>query len=41
VDRGIRMIMEETGVTYNEADELLKVHGSVRKAVEHFKNSAL
>lgn len=41
VDRGIRMIMEETGVTYDEADELLKVHGSVRKSVEHFKNSAL
>ncbi|MEY4604282.1 MAG: N-acetylmuramic acid 6-phosphate etherase [Bacteroidota bacterium] len=40
VDRGIRMIMDETGVTYTEADQLLKTHGSVRKSVEFFKNSA-
>lgn len=35
VDRGVRMIMEETGVERPLAEELLKTHGSVRKAVDH------
>ncbi len=35
VDRGTRMIMEELGVTYEEADSLLREHGSVRKAIEN------
>ncbi len=34
VDRGIRMIMEETGVRKNVAEQLLKDHRSVRKAVD-------
>ncbi|MCB9191445.1 MAG: N-acetylmuramic acid 6-phosphate etherase [Flavobacteriales bacterium] len=34
VDRGIRMIMEETGVERSVAEELLNTHGSVRKAVD-------
>jgi N-acetylmuramic acid 6-phosphate etherase len=34
VDRGIRMIMEETGVDRVFAETLLKEHGSVRKAVD-------
>jgi N-acetylmuramic acid 6-phosphate etherase len=33
IDRGARMIMEELGVTPDEAAELLLKHGSVRKAV--------
>jgi len=37
VDRGVKMIMEEINVTYEEASELLEKHGSVRKAVENYK----
>jgi N-acetylmuramic acid 6-phosphate etherase len=36
VDRGIRMIMGEIPVSYEEASLLLKENGSVRKAVNHF-----
>jgi len=36
VDRGIRMIMEEIPVSYEEASLLLKENGSVRKAVNQF-----
>jgi N-acetylmuramic acid 6-phosphate etherase len=36
VDRGIRMIMGEIPVSYQEAGVLLEKHGSVRKAVENF-----
>ena len=34
IDRGTRMVMDELRVTYEEANDLLKAHGSVRKAVE-------
>ncbi len=34
VDRGTRMIMDELKVSYDKAEELLKVHGSVRKAID-------
>ena len=33
IDRGIRMIMEKIGCTYEKAELLLKTHGSVRKAL--------
>jgi len=33
IDRGVKMIMEATGVSYAEAEQLLSQHGSVRKAV--------
>ena len=33
VDRGTKMVMKETGVSYEEANELLLKYGSVRKAV--------
>jgi len=36
VDRGTRMIMDEISVTYEEANELLATHGSVRKAVDFY-----
>lgn len=35
VDRGIKMVMQETGLTYSESDALLLKHGSVRKAIEN------
>lgn len=34
VDRGTRYVMEGLGVEYYEAEQLLKKHGSVRKAIE-------
>jgi len=36
VDRGVRMIMEEIPVTYEEASDMLVRFGSVRKAVENY-----
>jgi len=36
VDRGVKMIMGEIEVTYEQAAELLEKHGSVRRAVEAF-----
>jgi N-acetylmuramic acid 6-phosphate etherase len=40
VDRGTRMVMEELGLSQNEAVRLLKEFGSVRKAVESRKGHA-
>ena len=34
LDRGTRMIMDELQVSYDEAETLLKAHGSVRKAID-------
>ncbi len=34
IDRGTRMIMEETGLEYDRAKDLLILHGSVKKAVD-------
>lgn len=34
IDRGTRMVMDALGITYERANELLKEHGSVRKALE-------
>ncbi len=34
VDRGTKMVMQELGISEKEAEQLLKEHGSVRKAVE-------
>lgn len=36
VDRGVKMIMEEVAVSYEEASELLKKYGSVRNAVDNY-----
>jgi N-acetylmuramic acid 6-phosphate etherase len=36
IDRGTRMVMDYTGLAYEEAKELLLKHGSVRKAAEAF-----
>lgn len=35
IDRGVQMILEAIPVTYEKAAELLKTHGSVRKAIEN------
>jgi N-acetylmuramic acid 6-phosphate etherase len=39
IDRGTRMIMDQTGLEYEIAKDLLEKHGSVRKAVDHYKSS--
>lgn len=39
INRGIRMIMEETGVDQAMAQELLDRHQSVRKAIDSFNNA--
>ena len=39
IERGIRMIVEETGATSAQAEQLLKQHGSVRKAVDAWKHA--
>ncbi|HRH38780.1 MAG TPA: N-acetylmuramic acid 6-phosphate etherase, partial [Flavobacteriales bacterium] len=36
IDRGTRMVMDGANVTYEQANTLLKKHGSVRKAVDEF-----
>jgi len=38
IDRGVKMIMGEIPVSYEEASALLQEHGSVRKAVEFYNN---
>ncbi len=38
VDRGIKMIQLEIEVSYQQAAELLKKYGSVRKAIDNYKN---
>ena len=34
IDRGTRMVMEGLGIAYERANQLLREHGSVRKAIE-------
>lgn len=41
VDRGVKMVMDETGLSYDQASELLASIGSVRKAVEYYRKSIL
>ena len=41
VDRGSRMIAEATGLTYEEAGQMLMQYGSVRKAVNEYNNRKL
>jgi N-acetylmuramic acid 6-phosphate etherase len=39
VDRGTKMVMDQTGIaTYEEAEQLLLKNGSVKKAVDSWKN---
>ena len=39
VDRGAKMVMKKTNLTYDQAHNLLLKKGSVRSAVDHFKKS--
>lgn len=39
VDRGTRMIVDELGLDYDQAKNLLLLHGSVKEAVDSYKNS--
>ena len=39
IDRGTRMIMEEISVSYEDANQLLKTHGSFRNAVNFYNNN--
>jgi len=36
VDRGVKMVMDQLKIDYNEAEKLLQEHGSVRKAVQNY-----
>lgn len=38
VDRGTKMVMETLGIDYEEANKLLMEHGSVRAAIDSFKD---
>ncbi len=38
VDRGTRMIVDELSLNYEQAKNLLLLHGSVKKAIEQYKN---
>lgn len=37
IDRGTLMVMETLKIEYQEANELLKLHGSVRNAIDKYK----
>ncbi|MCH5215661.1 MAG: N-acetylmuramic acid 6-phosphate etherase [Muribaculaceae bacterium] len=39
VDRGTRMIVDELGLPYDEAQRLLLAHGEVKKAIDAYKSS--
>lgn len=39
VDRGTKMVMNELKIDYEAAKKLLEIHGSVRKAVDHFNST--
>lgn len=38
VDRGTRMVVEDLGLPYDDAKRLLLLHGSVKKAVDAYRN---
>ena len=38
VDRGVKMIMNEIDIPYNEAQTLLLKYGNVREAINNYKN---
>lgn len=40
VDRGTRMLVEELGLSYEQANRLLLLHGSVKDALEAYKNKS-
>jgi len=40
VDRGTRMVSEELGLDYEQSERLLLLHGSVKKAVDAYRNES-
>lgn len=41
VDRGTRMIIDELGLSYEQAKNLLLLHGSVKKAIETYRHQQI
>lgn len=41
VDRGTRMVSEELGIDYEQANRLLLLHGSVKKAVDAYREQKI
>ncbi|MDR1722412.1 MAG: N-acetylmuramic acid 6-phosphate etherase [Tannerella sp.] len=41
IDRGTRMLVEELGIDYNHAKDLLLLHGSVKTAIEAFRQKSV
>lgn len=41
VDRGTRMIVDELALSYDDAKELLLKHGSVKRAINAYRNEAI
>ncbi|MCK9159663.1 MAG: N-acetylmuramic acid 6-phosphate etherase [Bacteroidaceae bacterium] len=39
IDRGIRMIVEELGLDYDQAKSLLLIHGSVKKTIDFYQKN--
>jgi N-acetylmuramic acid 6-phosphate etherase len=39
VDRGTRMLVDELGIEYDKAKALLLLHGSVKKAIDAYRNN--
>jgi N-acetylmuramic acid 6-phosphate etherase len=39
VDRGTRMLVEELGLPYDEAKQLLLIHGEVQRAVNAYREA--
>jgi N-acetylmuramic acid 6-phosphate etherase len=39
VDRGTKMVVDELGLPYDEAKRLLLLHGSVKAAVDAYKQA--
>ena len=37
VDRGTRMLIDELGLEYEQANSLLLLHGSVKKAIDAYR----
>jgi N-acetylmuramic acid 6-phosphate etherase len=37
VDRGARMIVDELGLDYGQAKNILLIHGSVKKAIDSYR----
>jgi N-acetylmuramic acid 6-phosphate etherase len=38
IDRGAHMIVDELGLSYDQAKNLLLLHGSVKKAIDAFRS---